>query len=142
MKILLACLLGAMMMGSTRAWVVTKEMKKLAAAAAFSAFLGSAPLVTQAVDFSGSYEDPFHVNCKREISVQGKTVTLKGTDGKPNCKPDGTGSKSFELSGTVDGPKIKIDFSPKGGPSDLEGTYVMTPPGIKWSDGNKWNLKQ
>jgi hypothetical protein len=63
---------------------------------------------------------------------------LKGTDGNPGCPVDGSG-KQWQLTGTVDGNNIFVDFSPKGGPKDLKGEWDVN--GIKWPDGNKWEKK-
>eukprot|EP00567_Pseudictyota_dubia_P013707 CAMPEP_0197457552 /NCGR_PEP_ID=MMETSP1175-20131217/46408_1 /TAXON_ID=1003142 /ORGANISM="Triceratium dubium, Strain CCMP147" /LENGTH=344 /DNA_ID=CAMNT_0042991953 /DNA_START=107 /DNA_END=1141 /DNA_ORIENTATION=+ len=93
------------------------------------------------VDFSGSYADPNHPNCLREIKVEGTTADVSGTDGDPGCPPDGSGD-GWDLVGKVDGDTILVDFSPKGGPANLKGVYESSPiPGIRWPDGNLWSRK-
>jgi hypothetical protein len=94
--------------------------------------------------FSGSFADPNHPNCQRIISVDGPTLTVKGTDGNPGCPPDGSGEE-FEVAGRVwssgDNMMIIIDFTPKGGPPDIMAVWDSTlPAGILFADGNKWIL--
>lgn len=140
-------LLGAAIAGSASAWVVQvpKEVRQ-AAAAAFTAatVLTTAPIVGNAIDFSGKYSDPKHPNCRREIVyVDRTTVKVKGTDGNPGCPPDGSG-KPWELLGKINGDSILVDFSPKGGPKNLEGIFdgETAPESIKWPDGNSWIMKE
>ena len=84
------------------------------------------------------YSDPNHVNCLREILHIGHRVYVHGTDGDPNCPPDGSGDR-WELSGKVKDKHVYVDFSPKGGPKDLDGVWEKSPvPGIRWEDGNLW----
>lgn len=114
-------------------------------AASISAALIAAPLVSNAAGdlpaFAGNYADPNHPSCLRSIDVSGKTATLSGTDGNPGCPADGSG-KEWSLKGTIDGNKIYVDFSPKGGPKDLTGTWEGESAGIRFPDGNKWVKKQ
>lgn len=100
--------------------------------------IATTPLVVNAVDFSGSYADPFHPNCQRVILMEGSSAKLKGTDGTPGCPADGSG-RAWTLDGTVKGDEIFVDFTPKGGPKDLKGIWDGS--GIKWPDGNKWSYK-
>ncbi len=66
---------------------------------------------------------------------------MSGTDGNPGCPPDGSG-KGWTLVGSVKEDKIFVDFTPKGGPKDLEGKWEADPvPGIRWPDGNLWSSK-
>lgn len=97
-------------------------------------------MVALAADFAGSYSDPNHPNCLRSIEIVSKSnVAVSGTDGNPGCPPDGAGNP-WKLSGTVSGSTILVDFSPKGGPKNLQGIYVdSAEPGIQWPDGNKWS---
>ena len=118
-------------------------LERAASIASISAVLSTSPLVAKAVDFSGSYADPFHPNCQRVIVVPkgSNEAKLKGTDGNPGCPADGSGT-AWQLSGKVDGDSILVDFRPKGGPADLKGVWDPTSPvGIKWPDGNKWTIK-
>jgi hypothetical protein len=95
-------------------------------------------------NFAGSYADPFHPNCRRVIATVSSSpgkVSVSGTDGNPGCPPDGNG-RAWQLEGTVSGSTIVVDFSPKGGPADLKGTYVSSGAGrIQWPDGNSWTKK-
>ena len=125
---------------TTQAWVIPHEiLQRYTAAAAISATIITSPLVANSVDFAGSYSDPFHTNCQRIIVVPTpNTAILYGTDGNPGCPVDGSGN-SWELTGTIDGNNILVDFTPKGGPKNLKGTFDTD--GIKWPDGNKWTKK-
>jgi hypothetical protein len=120
-----------------------KDWQKAAAAAAVSAALAASPMVANAAssaNFAGSYSDPFHPNCQRVIVKDDKaatSLTIRGTDGNPGCPPDGSGTP-WTLTGQVgsDGSSILVDFTPKGGPPNLKGTWDGS--GIMWPDGNKW----
>ena len=48
--------------------------------------------------------------------------------------------KKWRLFGksVSNGNEIVVDFSPKGGPTDLKGTWVAAENGIKFPDGNVW----
>lgn len=141
MKVILACF--AALVYSSRAWVFPgAAIKKFASIASVSASMATAPLIANAVDFSGSYADPNHPNCQRVIAVKGTNAILTGTDGNPGCPPDGSGNQ-WKLTGKVEDGSIFVDFSPKGGPTDLKGIWDdSTPKGIKWPDGNKWTIKE
>ena len=120
----------------TNAWSVNRRsvVKNLVGGAA--ALVASQPVI--AADFTGSYSDPNHPNCKRNVAVAGESATLSGTDGNPGCPASGDGN-AWELSGKVSGDEIFVDFSPKGGPKDLKGVWDGS--GIRWPDGNKWSKK-
>lgn len=106
-----------------------------------AAALFTAPLSAQAIDFTGDYADPIHPNCLRRVEVIGQKAAVSGTDGNPGCPADGSGKK-WNLVGSVKEDKIFVDFSPKGGPMDLEGKWEAEPvPGIRWPDGNLWSSK-
>lgn len=146
MKLVTLAYLTTLFLPSIEAWVLSKKKLQQAAEAAFvSASIAAAPLVANAVDFSGSYSDPSHPNCKRVIEVTKKRVNgknvakLSGTDGSPGCPAGGSGTE-WELTGKVaDSKSIFVDFSPKGGPENLLGIWdSKSPAGIKWPDGNKW----
>jgi hypothetical protein len=90
--------------------------------------------------FSHQYSDPKHPNCKRIVVVKpDNSVALSGADGTPACPEDGSGT-IWRLVGEVDGEKLLVDFTPKGGPPNLKGTWDGD--GIKWPDGNKWTVKK
>jgi hypothetical protein len=128
---------------SVHAWTMPKNtLQKAAAVATLSAALASAALPASAVDFSGSYADPFHPNCLREVQVVSPNkADVTGTDGTPGCPPDGSGRK-WALTGLIDDDSILIDFTPKGGPKDLKGVWEPSPvAGIRFPDGNLWSKK-
>ena len=136
-----------------KASAMMKDWREVAAAAAVSAVLAASPMAANAAAppanyFAGSYSDPFHPNCQRVIlkddnkSSALSTLTIRGTDGNPGCPADGTGTP-WTLTGQVvdgggddGGASILVDFTPKGGPPNLKGTWDGS--GIKWPDGNKW----
>lgn len=144
MKFLLGMALGVAAFGGVSAWMIVlpKELRGAAASAAAAAAIFSAAVQpVHAVDFSGKYSDPKHPNCKREIAmVDSRNVKIAGTDGSPGCPPDGSG-KAWRLSGRIVGERsLLVDFTPKGGPADLEGVYddQASPERIAWPDGNAW----
>jgi hypothetical protein len=124
---------------------IMNNWQKAAAAAAVSAVLAASPMAANAAapaNFAGSYTDPFHPNCQRVILKDDKaaaptTLTIRGTDGNPGCPADGSGTP-WTLTGQVggDGASILVDFTPKGGPPNLKGTWDGS--GIMWPDRNKW----
>jgi len=121
------------------------QLSKAAKMATLSFGLATSTIapVNAQVDFSGSYSDPNHPNCLREIQVVNPTTAkVTGTDGTPGCPPDGTG-RPWSLTGILSGDdSILIDFTPKGGPKDLKGIWEPTPiPGIRFPDGNLWSKK-
>jgi len=110
--------------------------------------------VGPASPFTGDYEDPNHPGCLRQVKVVG--APLKG-DGTRPVNPiieitgyDGKGSGNvcteadrptrsdlWKIQGKVkSNTEASIDFSPKGGPSNL--TAVVDGDGIVFPDGNKW----
>jgi hypothetical protein len=120
-------------------------LQKAAAIVTISAAIATAPMAANAdlgVDFTGSYADPKHPNCLREVRiVSGNKADVSGTDGTPGCPTDGSGKK-WDLVGKIEGDSILVDFTPKGGPKDLKGVWEPAPvPGIRWPDGNLWNVK-
>jgi len=107
--------------------------------------------------FTGEYDDPKHPNCLRSIKVVGAAMGpdgrrkrepaayVKGVDnakGTPSCADNPELASVWKLEGKVaeSGDTIYIDFSPKGGPKDLVGTWDTFggAPGILFTDGNKW----
>lgn len=91
--------------------------------------------------FSGSYSDPNHPNCARYISATDTIGQVYGTDaaGGEGVPCNGiTDIKWGPLPATIDQTKIVVDFSSKGGPSNLQGQYNSSTPAIVWADGNSW----
>ena len=79
--------------------------------------------------FDGRYNDPNHPGCLRSITSVGKKITITGRfmpslqslrsysfSDDPNTKTTWTISAVEETPG-----KVLVDFSPKGGPTDLLG---------------------
>ena len=97
-------------------------------------FTNPSPMVAVAAEsvLSGQYDDPNHPGCLRKITVKYDIVTIIGSDNVD-------GSKQWVLKAKEDAPGvIFVDFSPKGGPSDLLGVYNEKADAIKWPDGNSW----
>lgn len=90
-------------------------------------------------EYFGTYTDPNHVGSERIITLVDekdsetgrRIISVLGLGGEG--EPD-----NFVLPGWLDtDDSIVIDFSPKGGPKDFEGTWDSD--GIKFTaDGNKW----
>uniref|UniRef100_A0A7S0GII3 Uncharacterized protein n=1 Tax=Proboscia inermis TaxID=420281 RepID=A0A7S0GII3_9STRA len=102
--------------------------------------------------FTGDYEDPQHPGCLRQVKIVGAplkgdgtrspvpVVEVTGYDGKGDsgmCKDRPERSDLWKVTGKLLAQdKAVIDFSPKGGPSDLVGKWDAG--GIVFPDGNKW----
>ncbi len=90
--------------------------------------------------FSGGYSDPHHPLCSRVITHETLTSALvKGADAGEGKGPSCDGKTDVEwgpLPSTISGTSIIVDFSSKGGPSNLSGTFVQD--SIHWEDGNVW----
>jgi len=84
--------------------------------------------------FTGHFADPNHPGCPRSIIAN---ATAAAVSGKDEEGPPWTVGASVS-SGTGRAPTILVDFSPKGGPSALNGTW--TGASIAWEDGNSWQL--
>jgi hypothetical protein len=102
--------------------------------------------------FTGDYNDPNHPECLRQVKVVGAPLRADGTrsqyplievtgyDGKGDskiCTDRPTRDDLWKVQGTVKSTNSAvIDFSPKGGPTNLLATYEDG--GIVFPDGNKW----
>ena len=88
--------------------------------------------------FGGTYEDPNHPGCTRTVDVvvsgEDDQATVSGAD----FDEEGNLVEWGPLNADVNGVKIIVDFSPKGGPSDLTGRWNPNTKGIDWEDGNTW----
>ena len=84
--------------------------------------------------FDGRYNDPNHPGCLRSITSVGKDITIIGRytlcllnlklcsfSDDPNTKTTWTIFAVEETPG-----KVLVDFSPKGGPTDLLGRQLMS----------------
>ena len=131
-----------------------------ASAAAFGTILTASPELANAASaktgsasvFTGDYDDPNHPGCLRQVKVVGAKMRGDGTRSRfPVVEVkgyDGEGSgmctdrpATYENLWSVEGKLMNdkealIDFSSKGGPSNLLGKYEDG--GIVFPDGNKW----
>ncbi|EEC51751.1 predicted protein [Phaeodactylum tricornutum CCAP 1055/1] len=130
----------ALLAGPACAWVIPKQLRHAAAAAAIAGAVATTPLVADAVSFSdkysGFYNDPKHPGCERLITASGASASISLRDGTPGCNK-GEKTKKYKVVGEIAGDKITVDFSGKGGPRNIEGSW--TGDGIQWADGNKWS---
>merc|ERR1719443_2672345 len=78
---------------------------------------------------AGTWNDPAHPGCTRKIAVNGSKAFISGAD------EDG---KKWKVTGEVKGKSIIVDFTPKGGPKDIEAKYVIG-KGLVFPDGNVWS---
>lgn len=144
MKTISSLLISSFLLSSCHAWLPTsREVRQAIAAGTVGASIVAAPIVSNALDFSGSYDDPNHPFCVREIENIGRIATIHGTDGNPGCPKSGKGDE-FDLLAQVTGDEIAVDFTPKGGPNFVVGKWQDDgngPPGIVFPDGNKWTRK-
>jgi hypothetical protein len=102
--------------------------------------------------FTGDYDDPNHPGCLRQVKVVGAPQKADGTrskypiievtgyDGKGEpavCTDRPTREDLWKVQGQVKSETdAVIDFSPKGGPTNLAATWDKD--GIVFPDGNKW----
>lgn len=83
---------------------------------------------TPEVDASGMYSDPNHPKGFRLVKINGKDVTVVGSDiGE---------TPEWELKGKREGASLFIDFTPKGYPKTLEAKFDGS--GLSFPDGNRW----
>jgi hypothetical protein len=102
--------------------------------------------------FTGDFDDPNHPGCLRQVKVVGAPlrgdgtrspiplVEVTGWDGRGDgnvCTDRPTREELWKVQGKMKNSNEAIlDFSPKGGPSNLVGTWDGS--GIVFPDGNKW----
>ena len=82
-------------------------------------------ITTLGSEFVGKYHDSKHPGCERIIGEFSETeVVVTGFDGAEGDACNGKNDKPWgPLHGKVTDDSIVIDFSPKGGPSDLTGSW-------------------
>jgi hypothetical protein len=100
----------------------------------------SSPAFSESV-FAGSYSDPNHPGCARLVVLDGEGAggaMVSGEDGDEGSEDCANPVPWGPLDAVIDGDSIEIDFSPKGGPSDLTASYDLDRDGILFSDGNLW----
>ena len=92
--------------------------------------------------FTGKYSDPNHPGCARTVvrnSISSGQVYGADAAGGEGVACDGTTDVKWgPLPAAIDGFQIVVDFSSKGGPSNLNGTYSFAQKAIVWQDGNAW----
>jgi hypothetical protein len=91
--------------------------------------------------FNGKYSDPNHPSCARVVTASSATTAkINGADaaGGEGATCDGVTDVAWTVPAAIDGANIVADFSSKGGPAGLKGTYDATAGAIQWSDGNSW----
>jgi len=100
-----------------------------------------------AAKWSGKYEDPKHPGCERRISKDNLSgeYTIAGATNRDKtqkgCDADPKSVKRWALTGRPSSDDtMLVDFSPKGGPKDVEVKLVKTlkSEGIAFPDGNTW----
>ncbi|CEG00785.1 Ribosomal protein S21 [Ostreococcus tauri] len=95
---------------------------------------------------AGTYADPKHPGCAREIFPNG---VVAGEDGDPGCGDDDAAvRRAWRVRGTIasDGESVFVDFSPKGGPANVVGARTdvdargarLPLGGVRFPDGNVW----
>merc|ERR1719468_1260462 len=94
---------------------------------------------SESADMQGTYSDPNHPGCPRAFIVDDATTgEMYGNDDCVSGK-EPWGPLPVKIS---DDYSILVDFSSKGGPTDLPGTYTKDEGAqvgkIPWSDGNVW----
>lgn len=77
---------------------------------------------------AGTWNDPAHPGCTRKVQLAGNKAFIKGAD------EDG---KPWKAVGVISGNDVTIDFSGKGGPSDVQAIYIVG-KGLTFPDGNVW----
>lgn len=91
-------------------------------------------------DHAGFFKDPNHyqpgswAGLRAIAEFPPHVLTMVGSD-------DGTTQNLWSLVGTCSGAEmteINFDFSPKGGPAKLTGTWSTPTRTITWPDGNVW----
>lgn len=111
--------------------------------AVYVSFLVTIIATTSQAIFKGVYSDPNHPQCARFILFEtDSSASMYGFDAA-----GGEGVPCDHLNDVKWGPlpavitdsTIEVDFSSKGGPSDLTGKFNSELNEIDWEDGNAWN---
>merc|ERR1712127_477080 len=101
-------------------------MKQIIAVTALIAASVNGAVLNGSQMFAGKYSDPNHPNCPRTIeSVSAHKALVSGSDPAPgHSSCNGRNDEAWgPLDAQINGDEIVVDFSPKGGPSDLTGHY-------------------
>ncbi|CAE7368156.1 unnamed protein product [Symbiodinium necroappetens] len=100
--------------------------------------------LTSVPDWQGSYEDPDHPGCKREVRVEGMKVTIDAAEGKPGCG-NGEKERPWSVTGKLSLAaynEMILDFRTRGGPERLIATWENN--AIRFPEGQfegKWTKK-
>jgi hypothetical protein len=78
---------------------------------------------------AGTWNDPGHPGCQRKIQLSGSQAIITGAD------EDGV---KWKVKGQIQGNSIFVDFTPKGGPKNVEAKFVIG-KGLVFPDGNVWS---
>ncbi|CAJ1378814.1 unnamed protein product [Effrenium voratum] len=100
----------------------------------------SKPDVASAAPLAGEYDDPDYPGCKRRILTLNNgevQVNMKDPDRGRSCK--GKQQVKFVLPGKSSGDQVTIDFSDRGGPSNVVAKFDGT--NLVFSDGTSWTRK-
>merc|ERR1719163_2295431 len=80
------------------------------------------------------YTDPQHIDCPRTVKILDddvRKVQITGKDSK-------NGKEWTVFATTANGENMLVDFTPKGGPKDVEAKW--TGNGWTFPDGNRWTV--
>merc|ERR1711990_712082 len=96
---------------------------------------GAAQAKSKQPPFVGTFDDPFHPEGFRRVSVTDRLLEVTGVDEK--------NGKEWVVKGTLnDAGEVVLDFSVKGGPKNLLASWDEKGNGaIKFPDGNRWTRR-
>lgn len=105
----------------------------------------TATLTLAGSPFVGTYSDPNHPDCARYVQEKmlGK-LAVTGEDNKGGGGVSCANAPADQLEewgplpASANATDILVDFSSKGGPSDLPGKWDAENSRIVWEDGNFW----
>jgi len=83
------------------------------------------------IRFGGTYTDPLHPGCTRKIVLAGSNAIITGKDE--------VSGKEWKAKARPIGKALVIDFSSKGGPSEVVARWNGL--GLVFEDGNVWTKK-
>ena len=83
------------------------------------------------IRFAGTYKDPAFPDLPRKLILAGTNVIVTGKDE--------AGGKEWKVKGKPYGKALVLDFSPKGGPTEVVARWNGL--GLAFEDGNIWSKK-